>query len=248
MKSKLLIIEDNPDDAELAVQSLREAGEQFDYCHVTRLSDALWELESHPKGTYQKIYLDSSLPDLKNRHQDAFDILARFVARENIIVVSGSSDPAIATKIHEKGGQFITKTQALSSNNNDLASLIFGLQMDKNRSLERHRELTRLEIQIVHLERQVEHNRSEIEILLNHAREEDARVLEQINVLFTKVLQVESRQLELQRSLEELAEQQTDKSALRLKSFEVRWQLIVALAAALAAALLPKLVEMWLKK
>ena len=59
---RLLLVEDNPGDAVLLRETLREVGgkDQFTLTHVTRLDEALQKLSGQ---TFDVILLDLSLPD-----------------------------------------------------------------------------------------------------------------------------------------------------------------------------------------
>lgn len=240
-KQRLLIIEDNDDDAKLAVESLQECGEEFEFTHVFSFRQGLLELENSPPGSYQKIYLDLSLPDIYNRPHQALDALYHYVGKNDVIVVSGSQDSKLIRKVEEKGTQFLTKSEAFNSDSNALASFMFGLRLEKDRSVERHRDLANLEIKFIKLEQVVERNKSEINLLLSRFKEEDERVVNTLSSFQKRLETLEQNLIERIESLEE-------KSAFKLKSFEVRWQLLVVIVGAIAAAILPKLIEALTKR
>lgn len=233
MKPKLLLIEDNNDDAELAISSLTEAGEEFDYVHVRRLGDAMWELEGTPKNTYQKIYLDLGLSEVKGQAQSVINELAKYVGRENIIAVSAHPQSGTSQKIREGGIQVLGKENI--SENNLLASLFFNQQINHDKSVARHRELTRIEIKLIQLEQQVE---LKFENALEHRQQLTATV---------KELKVDVALLEDRMNVLEV--QVVNTSTLNIKKFEVRWQLLIALigtsAGAMLTAIAPKLID-WL--
>ncbi|MBF8285993.1 MAG: putative Histidine kinase, partial [Anaerolineales bacterium] len=98
---KLLLIEDNPGDARLIREALREAGgESFDLQHADRLATGLARLA---EGDIHLVLLDLSLPD-----SHGLDTVARTHARAPdvpIVVLTGLDDEALALKALEIGAQ-----------------------------------------------------------------------------------------------------------------------------------------------
>lgn len=235
MKPKLLLIEDSNDDADLAIASLTEAGEEFDYVHVRRLGDAMWELEGTPKNTYQKVYLDLSLSEVKGQAQSVINELAKYVGRENIIAVSAHPQSGTSQKIREGGIQVLGKDRIKSSDSNILASLFFNQKISHDKSVARHKELARLEIKIATLEKEVD-MKSESDL------EYRTQLLSIIKELKSDLGLLEDR-------MNVLEIQTVNTSTLNIKKFEVRWQLLIALigtsAGAMLTAIAPKLTEMF---
>lgn len=231
-KPKLLLIEDNDADAQLAIQSLAEAGEEFDYTHVRRLGDAMWELEATPRKNYQKIYLDLGLSEVKGQAQVVINSLAKYVGRENIIAISPHPQSGTSQEIRARGTEVLGR-EALASDHGLLASLFFNQQQaNHEKSVARHRELTRIEIKLVQLEQ-------EVDMKLQNAQEHRAQLMALVRELKNDVGLLEDR-------MNILEIQATNTSTLNIKRIEVRWQLIVAsfgAIAAIAAAILPKLLE-----
>lgn len=234
MKPKLLLIEDSNDDAELAIASLTEAGEEFDYVHVRRLGDAMWELEGTPKNTYQKIYLDLGLSEVKGQAQSVINELAKYVGRENIIAVSAHPQSGTSQKIREGGVQVLGREQFSSSDNNLLASLFFNQQISHQKSVARHKELARIEIKLAQLEQ-------EVDLRFENDLEHRQQLTGMVKELKSDVALLEDR-------MNVLEVQAVNTSTLNIKKFEVRWQLLIALigtsAGAMLTAIAPKLVEM----
>ncbi len=102
-KSKLhiLVVEDNPGDARLLMEMLRDAGSKFSaFEHVTRLSDAL---DRFAGPTFDVVLLDLSLPD-----SQGLDTVAR--ARDAagsvpLIVLTGLGDEEVAVQAVQHGAQ-----------------------------------------------------------------------------------------------------------------------------------------------
>lgn len=238
MKPKLLLIEDNDDDARVAISSLTEAGEEFDYVHVRRLVDAMWELEGTPKNTYQKIYLDLGLSEVKGQAQSVINSLAKYVGRENIIAVTGHPQSGTSQKIREGGIQVLGKEPFKYSDSNLLASLFFNQQINHDKSVARHKELARLEIKIATLEQEIDIK-----------SESDLQYRTQLMAL-VKELKSDLGLLEDRMNVLEI--QTVNTSTLNIKRFEVHWQLLIALIATSAGATLtaiaPRLVEMFQHK
>lgn len=230
-KPKLLLIEDNDADAQLAIQSLAEAGEEFDHTHVRRLGDAMWELEATPRKNYQKIYLDLGLSEVKGQAQAVINSLAKYVGRENIIAISSHPQSGTSQEIRARGTEVLGR-EAIQGDQGLLASLFFNQQANHEKSVARHRELTRIEIKVVQLEQ-------EVDLKLQNAQEHRAQLMDLVKELKNDVGLLEDR-------MNILEIQATNTSTLNIKRLEVRWQLIVAFfgaIAAIAAAILPKLLE-----
>jgi signal transduction histidine kinase len=98
---KLLLIEDNPGDARLIREALREVGgERFDLQHADRLATGLARLD---EGGLHLVLLDLSLPD-----SHGLDTVARTHAQAPdvpIVVLTGLDDEALALKALETGAQ-----------------------------------------------------------------------------------------------------------------------------------------------
>jgi signal transduction histidine kinase len=107
-KIKVLVVEDNPDDAWLVQEMLKAKGDgQFELFPVTTLSDAQDHLR---RESFDLILLDFNLPDsrgiatIKSLQQDAL--------RCAIIVITGMDDEKIAIKALKIGAEdFLVKSQ-----------------------------------------------------------------------------------------------------------------------------------------
>lgn len=138
---RLLLVEDNPGDAVLLRETLREVGgtDQFVLTHATRLDEALEKLSSQ---TFDVILLDLSLPDAHG-----LETLSRAnasAAGTPIVVLTGNNDDTIAFKAVQEGAQdYLVKGQVDA---NLLArSLRYAIerqrmvaQLRRARELERH--------------------------------------------------------------------------------------------------------------
>ena len=98
---KILLVEDNPADADLLQEILNEADEtQWSLVHVERLSEALHTLN---ENYFDVILLDLSLPDkqglgtIAQTHEAAPDL--------PIVVLTGLNDKAIALEALRQGAQ-----------------------------------------------------------------------------------------------------------------------------------------------
>ncbi len=98
---QLLLIEDNPGDARLIREALREArGDRFDLEQADRLATGLARLD---EGGLQLVLLDLSLPD-----SQGMDTVARTHAQAPdvpIVVLTGLDDEALALRALETGAQ-----------------------------------------------------------------------------------------------------------------------------------------------
>lgn len=105
---KVLLVEDNPGDAQLIGFMLADAGKDlFDVCTVERLGDGLRRLE---QGDIGLVLLDLSLPD--SQGLETFTQLHAQAPRIPIIVLSGLNDTSIAVQaVHEGAQDFLIKGQ-----------------------------------------------------------------------------------------------------------------------------------------
>lgn len=226
MAIKILIIEDSLEDASKAIESLHESGESFTYERVCRLSEALYELKTAPPNTYQKILLDSALPDIKGAVQTACDRLAKYVGSENIVLISSTPKDSTSKSISSTGVQVLSKDRALNDQG-ALASLFFEYQMRSHeKSVIRHREFSKLEAD-------VRINRERIELLLEQNRAADERLSRVVEKLGAKIEDLGDRLSQLEVT-----------ATRQHKWYETRTALIAALIGTIGtvtAALVPLL-------
>ena len=105
---RVLLVEDNPGDARLIQELLKEAkGGRFETELAARLSEAMERLAS---DNFQLILLDLSLPD--SRGIDTFHQMAAHAPLIPLIVLSGLDDEALALQTVEQGAQdYLVKGQ-----------------------------------------------------------------------------------------------------------------------------------------
>lgn len=142
MSIQVLIVEDNEDDFKIAERLLHEWRSDVEITWHKRIGDAIWELESHPRGTFERVYLDPGLPDVVGAVDRAFDVLVdtKKVRAEDVIIVTGGRwDSEIIAKVAKRGAQYITKEEAFSPNNL-LSQMMLGMHAD--------RELARLQADV----------------------------------------------------------------------------------------------------
>ena len=98
---RVLLVEDNPGDARLALEYLREDPDFHVACDwVTSLEEGVKRME---ESAYDVVLLDLSLPD-----SSGFETFQRFHAEAShlpIIVLSGQEDETLAKEIVRHGGQ-----------------------------------------------------------------------------------------------------------------------------------------------
>lgn len=107
--AKILLVEDNPGDAELVKWSLRDsaAGMDFKITHAERLGNALLLLEEQP---FDAILLDLSLPD--SHGLDTVDQIKAAHPGVPIVVLSGYLDEKLAIQAVKTGAQdYLVKGQ-----------------------------------------------------------------------------------------------------------------------------------------
>jgi signal transduction histidine kinase len=96
----VLLVEDNPGDAELMRELLSELAEPPEVLHAARLSDALALLEP---ARVDVILLDLSLPDA--RGLDTVERMHRAAPHLPIVVLTGLDDEALAVRALQAGAQ-----------------------------------------------------------------------------------------------------------------------------------------------
>ena len=106
----VLLVEDNPGDARLVHEMLREDGfSDFRLTHVTTMKRAVEQLSVDPAG-YDAILLDLSLPD-----ESGLDTLRRMVAvagRASVVVMTGAGDERMGLEALQDGAQdYLVKGQ-----------------------------------------------------------------------------------------------------------------------------------------
>ena len=131
--TRVLLIEDNPEDARLITEMLQEArGDSFQLEHTDNL---LLGLERLQMVSIDVVLLDLSLPDSMG-----IDTLTRFYTHEPdmpIIVLTGLNDEAIAVQAIKEGAQdYLCKDQT--------DSILLGRSISY--AIERHRILKELKI------------------------------------------------------------------------------------------------------
>jgi diguanylate cyclase (GGDEF)-like protein len=106
---RVLLVEDNPGDARLVSEMLREAGGGYVLTHVETLSAAIDRLSAHVDST-DVILLDLSLPD-----ESGLDTLRRVLAlphRAGVVVMTGLGDDDVGVAATEAGARdYLVKGQ-----------------------------------------------------------------------------------------------------------------------------------------
>jgi len=248
VKKKLLLIEDSDEDAQIAIASLNEAGEEFDYTRVNSLSEALWELEAAPKDTYSKIYIDLGLKEVMGRTNQVLSILANRVGgKENIIAVGSSSDKSFAQTVTSLGSKYITKQEVIDTNT--LATWVFDLQQkDRDRSVARHKAIATVEAKIAkvdhrvdQLQSQINFNKERIDLLLETDKRDDEQLNQKVNTLEATVAQLTSTVNLINASI-----QQSQAKGLAL--FQGKIDLTTGLLIGMIIAVVTKLLDLLIKK
>ncbi len=97
----VLLIEDNPADAQLIMEILREEpGNTINIRHADNMAHGLEALE---RGEIDVVLLDLTLPDSSG--YETFARLAKYVPTMPIIVLTGMDDQAMAIQIVQEGAQ-----------------------------------------------------------------------------------------------------------------------------------------------
>jgi signal transduction histidine kinase len=110
--TQVLLIEDNPGDADLVRLRLTESARQVDVNCVNRLSDALASIESKPPSV---VLLDLNLPD--SRGPETFRKVLEKAPGLPVVILSGQEDEALAMKaIHQGVQDYLVKGDMTSRN------------------------------------------------------------------------------------------------------------------------------------
>jgi len=99
--NKVLLIEDDPADAQLIMEILREEpGNAMVILHASNLASGLETLE---RGGIDVVLLDLTLPDSSGHN--TFAMLAKHVPTMPVIVLTGMDDKEMAIRIVQEGAQ-----------------------------------------------------------------------------------------------------------------------------------------------
>jgi len=105
---RILLVEDNPAEAQLLQRALSDTLEQPAVTHVEQMSEALAHLEVNPVDA---VLLDLSLPD--SRGLESVERAHAAVPHLPILVLTGTDDEALATEAVRRGAQdYLIKGQA----------------------------------------------------------------------------------------------------------------------------------------
>jgi PAS domain S-box-containing protein len=134
--SKVLLVEDNPGDARLIREMLKEAAAaQFELVHVVRLDEALKLLG---EASFDVLLLDLTLPD--SQGLDTFFRVYRQAPEVPIVVLTGLADEVIGVESVKGGAQdYLVKGQADSN----LLARALRYAMERKRAEERLQESKR---------------------------------------------------------------------------------------------------------
>jgi len=98
--NRVLLIEDNPGDADLVRLRLVESNPLVDVSCVNRLSEGIVSLQEHPPSL---ILLDLNLPD--SRGAETFRKVLEKAPDVPVVILSGQDDQALAVKALHQGAQ-----------------------------------------------------------------------------------------------------------------------------------------------
>ena len=137
--TQILLIEDNPGDADLVRLRLVEGKSLVDVNHVNRLSDGLASLREKSPAV---ILLDLNLPD--SQGAETFRKVLEMAPDVPVVILSGQEDEALAIKALHQGVQDYLVKGAISSGSLDRAmryaverqALLRSLEMSRKQQLE----------------------------------------------------------------------------------------------------------------
>jgi PAS domain S-box-containing protein len=120
---RILLVEDNPGDARLIREMLRDGYDQaHELAHVDRLSHGLDRLQ---KDDIDVVLLDLSLPDAQGL--DGFARMHAISPEIPIVVLTGLEDGTLATQAVQQGAQdYIPKSEATA--HSLVRSLLYGIE------------------------------------------------------------------------------------------------------------------------
>ena len=131
---KLLLVEDNPGDADLTREHLEGLPDcDFEITLVTRLADAITKLEETPVDA---VILDLNLPD--SHGLDTLRRLRKIRGAMAIIVLSGVADDILRKDAMREGAQeFLSKSESASR----LVARSFVYALERHRQEEETRQI-----------------------------------------------------------------------------------------------------------
>ena len=213
---KLLLVEDNPGDARLIQEMLRESGAHWlDMVHVSRLEEALSCLAGE---AFDVVVLDLSLPDSLG-----FDTFARVHAQAPelpIVVLTGLADEALGVEAVKGGSQdYLVKGQV--NGNLLIRTLRYAVERQRaQQELRAHRDL---------LEELVQERTAELVLANDQLRREIAEREQAQDALRQAHDQLEQRvrdrTAELQRFVNLMAGREVRMAELKQAIRELRTQL-----------------------
>jgi signal transduction histidine kinase len=134
-KLKILILEDNPVDADLTIRALNRSDLNFECCHVENKTDYLFALNNFKPNV---ILSDHSLPDFSSA--DALPLAQKMCERCVFILVTGTVSEEFAVKMLKSGAD----DYILKSSLTRLPSSIKNAHMKKMAELEGEKNLKKL--------------------------------------------------------------------------------------------------------
>ncbi len=99
----ILLVEDNPGDARLIVEDLKEPGVPHEVVQSGRLDEALRRVHEDLEGRLDVVILDLSLPDAED--MEAVQKIRAAAPRLPIVVLTGLADETVAFRAVEEGVQ-----------------------------------------------------------------------------------------------------------------------------------------------
>jgi signal transduction histidine kinase len=97
---RVLLVEDNPGDARLIRELLREAAEEFDLAHVDRISSAVEAVDASPPDV---VLLDLSLPDAQG--MVSLQRMLEAAPEAAVVILTGLDDREVARRALGAGAQ-----------------------------------------------------------------------------------------------------------------------------------------------
>lgn len=140
---RLLLVEDNPDDADLLGETLADARTgPFELTHVERVSEAIRRLECEP---FDVVLLDLCLPD--SQRVDTFVKVHQRAPEVPIVVLSSLSDEDVALRAVQEGAQDYLVKDGIDGSTL-VRSVRYAIERSRRREAERELRATEAELNV----------------------------------------------------------------------------------------------------
>lgn len=139
-KYRVLLVEDNPADVLLLMESFAEANSGYKFAHVERLAEAIERIH---RERFDLILLDLGLPD--SRGTETFVQMHEHAATIPVLVLTGLDDPTVGLATLQNGAQdYVVKQEVRPA----LLSRTMRYAIERTRSARQAAEKSEREAQV----------------------------------------------------------------------------------------------------